>query len=236
MRILVVSDLHGDLSSVEEAIDAFAPEALLSCGDWGDPDQVDPRAMRRIVDLLPLATTFGNHDPMTILGELKNHDGTPVLLGQGEVRRFSGLTIAAIGGIWAKSHRQPYYVTDGDVAALTARIVEEAPSGVDVLLSHGCAIGLADLTESGRHGGQRFLEAFQANHHTRIYLCGHLHVSQDRTLRDGRRVLNVGATPEGSVVILENRDTGLSARSSGSSGRPTQPRMSLTSRVIRSTG
>src|SRR4051794_14630781 len=116
MRILVVSDLHGDLDAVREALARFRPDALLSCGDWGDPDEVDEAVLTGIVSRLPTATTFGNHDPIDLLGRLRDADGAPVLIGQGESRTVAGLRVAAIGGIWAKSHRLPHYVTDDDVA------------------------------------------------------------------------------------------------------------------------
>jgi uncharacterized protein len=61
---------------------------------------------------------------------------------------------------------------------------------------------MADLTPSGRHGGQRcFLDAFKKIG-PRVHLCGHLHVAQERSLKDGRKVINVGATPEGSIALL----------------------------------
>ena len=88
-----------------------------------------------------------------------------------------------------------------DVAEAAAQIGEAGP--VDILLTHGCPIGLADLTPSGRHGGQRcFLEAFKTIA-PRLHLCGHLHVAQERILKDGRKVINVGATPDGSFVVVE---------------------------------
>jgi Icc-related predicted phosphoesterase len=210
MRILVVSDLHGDLASAREAIDQFAPDLLLSCGDWGDPDQVAEADMAEFPARLPTLTTFGNHDPLDLLPRLRNRDGSSVLLDQGEVRAVGGLRLAAIGGIWAKSHRLRHYVTDEDVLGFARCVVEAKP--IDILLTHGCPIGLADLTPTGRHGGQRcFLEANKAIA-PRVHLCGHLHVAQERTLKDGRRVLNVGATPEGSVVLLETGVDGVAAR------------------------
>lgn len=70
-------------------------------------------------------------------------------------------------------------------------------------LTHACLIGLADLTPSGRHGGQRcFLDAFKVIS-PRLHLCGHLHLAQEHILKDGRKVINVGATPEGSIVLVE---------------------------------
>jgi len=98
------------------------------------------------------------------------------------------------GGIWAKSHRLPHYVTDEDVADAARRIAEAGPP-VDVLLTHGCPVGLDDLTPKGRHGGQRcFLDAWRTIG-PRIHLCGHLHVAQERSFKDGRQVINVGGRP-----------------------------------------
>ena len=201
MRILVVSDMHGDLDSVHRAYERHRPKLILSCGDWGDPDQVAESAVSAILDKCPLYTTFGNHDPVEVLARLRNQDGSAVLLGQGDVQHFGGVRLAAIGGIWAKSHAKPHYVTDADVAVAAARIAQAGQ--VDILLTHACPVGLADLTPAGRHGGQRcFLDAFKTIA-PRLHLCGHLHVAQERVLKDGRKVINVGATPEGSIVIVD---------------------------------
>jgi Icc-related predicted phosphoesterase len=201
MRILAISDLHGDFAQAIDACARLRPDLLLCGGDWGDPEEVAAADLGRFLAICPVLTTFGNHDPFELLRRTSNRDGTPVLLGQGEVRDVGGLRIAAIGGIWAKSHRRPYYVTDEDVAGYARLTASQGP--VDILLTHGCPVGLADLTPSGRHGGQRcFLDAFKTIA-PRLHLCGHLHVAQEKTLADGRKVINVGATPEGSVAVIE---------------------------------
>jgi Icc-related predicted phosphoesterase len=201
MRVLVVSDLHGDVDSAQRASHRFVPDLILSCGDWGDPEEFDESAFAALLGIAPIYTTFGNHDPIEFLGQARNRDGSPVLLSQGERRGVLGLELAAIGGIWAKSHAKPHYVTDADVAEAAGRIASAGP--VDIFITHGCPVGLADLTPSGRHGGQRcFLDANKVVS-PRLHLCGHLHVAQERTLKDGRRIINVGATPEGSVVVVE---------------------------------
>lgn len=201
MRILVVSDLHGDLDSVRLARDRVAPDAILSCGDWGDPGEVDEAAFAALLDATPVYTTFGNHDPLELLARLRNRDDSPVLLPQGERREILGLKVAAIGGIWAKSHRKPHYVTDDDVAAAAGRVARAG--SVDILVTHACPVGLADLTPAGRHGGQRCFLGANKVIAPRLHLCGHLHLAQERTLKDGRRIINVGATPEGSIVVIE---------------------------------
>jgi Icc-related predicted phosphoesterase len=210
MRILAISDLHGELDAAHEAVARYKPTHLVCCGDWGDADQLSEEDLSAFTKRGPVLSTFGNHDSLALLGRLRNQDGSHVLLGQGEVREVEGITVTAIGGIWAKSHRLPHYVTDEDVAAAAARAA--GAGNVGLLLTHGCPSGLADLTLSGRHGGQRcFLNAFKAIG-PQVHLCGHLHVPQERTLKSGARILNVGATPEGSVAIIDVEDGKLVAR------------------------
>jgi uncharacterized protein len=201
MRVLVVSDLHGDLDAAIRARTHLQPDLILSCGDWGDAVQVPEADIAAFVDVVTVYTTFGNHDPLDLLARLRNRDGSPVLLASGSVREVAGLRLAAIGGIWAKSHAKAHYVTDADVAEAAARIARSGP--VDILITHACPIGMADLTPTGRHGGQRcFLDAFKTIA-PRLHLCGHLHVAQEHKLHDGSKVMNVGSTPGGSVVIVE---------------------------------
>jgi Icc-related predicted phosphoesterase len=200
MKILAISDLHGDVRLARLACAELRPDLLLCCGDWGDAGLVQEKAFAEFLELCPVLTVFGNHDSLELLASLNNQDGSPVLLAQGEVRVFNNLRVAGISGIWAKSHRLPHYVTDTDVREWSNQIARQGP--IDVLLTHGCPVGLADLTPTGRHGGQRcFLDAFRTVA-PQIHLCGHLHVAQERVLKDGRKVINVGATPEGSVAIL----------------------------------
>jgi Icc-related predicted phosphoesterase len=201
VHILVVSDLHGDLGSAHRALKFVQPDLMLSCGDWGDPDQVDEIELAGLLKLAPVHTTFGNHDPLDLLARLKNRDGSAVLLPQGKPTHAGGLRLAAIGGIWAKSHAKRHYVTDADVAQAAASIAQGGP--VDILITHGCPVGLADLTPSGRHGGQRcFLDAFKTIS-PRLHLCGHLHLAQERTLKSGQRIINAGQTPAGSIVVVD---------------------------------
>jgi Icc-related predicted phosphoesterase len=199
MRLLAISDLHGDLDAAWAAVNAAQPDVLLSCGDWGDPGEVELPALQEFTDRLPVYTVYGNHDHLEAFAAWENLDGSSVLLANGEPQRIGELTLAGISGIWAKSHRKPYYITDEEVAELAAAL---AGQPVDILLTHGCASGVADLTWQNRHGGQRcFLQAFQAIR-PRVYLTGHLHRAQEYTTRDGIVVRNVGETPRGDAALV----------------------------------
>jgi len=208
MKILAVSDMHGELGNVVRALDKSPADLLLCCGDWGDPDEIDEEIFTRILAHIPVLSVYGNHDDMELLSNAKNTDGSSVLLESGEVRRRDGLQLTGISGIWAKTHKEPYYITDEEVAQIAGAL---ADAEVDVLLTHGCAIGLADAVPGGRRGGQRcFLNAFHAIA-PRLYLCGHLHVPEKRVLKDGRTVVNVGYTHDGDYWTFDLNEESITA-------------------------
>lgn len=200
MKIVAVSDMHGDLKNVHRIIDNVRPDMMLCCGDWGDPGEFDPQEFTSVLARTFVLSVYGNHDDIDLLKEARNIDGSPVLLTPEEVREIGGILFAGISGIWAKSHREVYYVTNDNVARYAESL---AGKGVDILLTHGCAIGLVDALPSGGHGGQRcFLDAFHRIA-PRLYLCGHLHVAQKRVLKDGRIVINIGETCKGDYWVLD---------------------------------
>jgi Icc-related predicted phosphoesterase len=205
MRWLAISDLHGDLDSAWRAIEAARPGVLVCCGDWGDPGEVDLTDLQRFTEQLSVYSVFGNHDNLEAFGSWLNRDGTPVLLLNGEVRQVGPVRLAGISGIWAKSHRQPYYILDEEVAEAANRI-SGAP--LDLLITHGCPLGVADLTPVNRHGGQRcFLDAFRLLR-PKVYLTGHLHRAQQHVTKDGMIIRNVGQTPRGEATLLTWTGTG----------------------------
>jgi Icc-related predicted phosphoesterase len=210
-RLVAVGDLHGVTDDLFRLLDAESDaDGLLCVGDWGDPGQIPAATWDTLLARVPVLTVFGNHDDLPFLASLRNRDGSLVLLGQGERRVLAGLAVAAVSGIWAKSHRLPHYVTDEDVAGWAAALAAGPP--VDILLTHGCPMGVADRTSSGRPGGQRcFLDLLKAVRPA-VHLCGHLHVAQHRDLSEPPcRVLNTGALPDGHYVLLTGEAVHLTA-------------------------
>lgn len=206
MRLLAVSDLHGDLGAAWRALEVAEPDVLLCCGDWGDPEEVSLSDLERFTERLPVYTVYGNHDDLAAMQAWENRDGTAVLLPDGEPVRVGALVLSGISGIWAKSNRKPFYITDEQVAEAAHHASQQGP--VDILLTHGCPSGVADLTWQNRHGGQPcFLKSFDAIR-PRLYLTGHLHRAQEYRTRDGRIVRNVGQTPRGDATLIQTTPEG----------------------------
>jgi Icc-related predicted phosphoesterase len=208
-KIVAVGDLHGETEPLFRLLDAEDPDGLLCVGDWGDPGEVSADVWDALLARVPVLTVFGNHDDVPYLATLVNRDdGSPVLLEQGERRPdFHGFSVAGVSGIWAKSHRLPHYVTDEDVRAWSDSLASGPP--IDILLTHGCPLGIADRTPSGRPGGQRcFLDLLKTTHPL-VHLCGHIHVAQRRDLAEpGSIVLNTGSLREGHYIRLTRSGSG----------------------------
>ena len=63
MRVLAISDLHGEFDRARRAALRLRPDLLLCCGDWGAPEQVTQADLEPFLEICPVLTTFGNHDP-----------------------------------------------------------------------------------------------------------------------------------------------------------------------------
>lgn len=199
MKIAAVSDLHGELQPVHRILDLEGPDLLLCAGDWGTAAEVNPGHFNSITEKVHTLTVSGNNDPLDLLPAITNKDGTSILLENGLIKHYLNLWIAGINGIWAKSHKKAWYITDEEVVAAAARLADK---DVHILVTHGCPIGMADLTPFGTHGGQRcFTEAFKIVK-PKLYLCGHLHRKGSYQTKDGRLVVNIGFTKKGDYAIF----------------------------------
>lgn len=203
IRILAVSDMHGNLDPVRELLQSRKPDILVCCGDWGDPGQVTHGEFEDIISSVHVLTVFGNHDDIDLLRFLKNRDGSPILLENGVMREVMDVRFGGISGIWAKSHRNPWYITDDEIKSMGRFLKADL---VDILLTHGCALGICDWVPGGRHGGHRsFLDAILTIK-PKAAFCGHLHRQQVRTFADGRIAANVGHTALGDYIVIERHN------------------------------
>ncbi len=202
MKIVAISDVHGHLEPVHKILENEKPDLLLCAGDWGTADEITRGDLEAIIRNVHTLTVFGNNDYLELLRQLKNKDGTNILLENGSAVHYLDLTVAGINGIWAKSHKQPWYITDEEVAAAAQNLRGQK---VDILITHACPIGMADLTPTGGRGGQRcFTEAFKIVE-PKLHLCGHLHRKSEYRTKDGKLVVNVGYTAEGDYAVFQFR-------------------------------
>ena len=200
MKIAAVSDMHGNLEPVHDILEIESPDLLLCAGDWGSPEEVSQKDIEQIVQKVKTFTVFGNHDNLEALSQIKNRDNTAILIANGATKTYDNLVVGGINGIWAKSHKKAWYITDDEVTGAAKELSEKK---VDILMTHGCPFEIAGLTPIGTRGGQRcFTDAFTVVNPT-LYICGHLHHKSSYQNKNGKLAINVGFTNEGDYSVFD---------------------------------
>ncbi|MBI5282186.1 MAG: metallophosphoesterase [Candidatus Solibacter usitatus] len=198
MRLLVFSDIHGDLRALERLMGMEA-DAYVAAGDlvtWSRGlDAVGPVLQRRAprVWVLP-----GNHEHASQTARFCERYGLHDL--HGKSFDFNGWRVAGLG------HSNPTpFNTPGEYseAELAERLAPFAGLEKMVLVCHCPPWGTAlDEAAPGRHFGSRAVLEFIERNQPEWFFCGHIHEAEGREARMGAtRGVNVGK--DGYVVELD---------------------------------
>ena len=208
MRILAISDIHGDF-------ERYAPEDLEGLGDAdvcvvaGDLTNNGTRrmaevsaALRWIVQMgqqLPTLWIPGNHDIGIVPNTFSYQDNVTCLLDKTvtyEGVTFHGVSLSPCYSMPELAQTWDYMTVD--MAAEQAAYDFEA---VDVVVSHAPPYGVLDsggwvLGRGQEHYGSPALADYIARHKPRLVICGHVHEAQGYTRIANTRVYNVAQTAQ----------------------------------------
>lgn len=198
MRILAVSDIHGDHRArrfIDGVVDAISPDLLVICGDI---TTFGPASFaQELLSGLKLrcAAIPGNCDPDEVMRVIEER--TISLHGRREV--IDGIPFVGLGGAPCCTHSTPRELDEGEIGSL----LEETMVEDCVLVSHAPPVGTNDLTKSGRSLGSQIIAKYVARFRPRLLLSGHVHEARNVIERDGTVFANPGPLKEGQVVIAE---------------------------------
>ncbi|MGC9072315.1 MAG: metallophosphoesterase family protein [Acidilobus sp.] len=187
LKVMIISDLHYNIAlhgRIDESVAwrwlmrfvrLQAPDLLIGLGDWGEAINRDElTALLRVVRLWSI---YGNHDYVQVLSEAHNGDGEPVLLEDGEVRRFGGLRFGAINGVVSLTGRMKGGVPTKRPEEFI-RVGRRLAGKVDVLLLHDSPrLPLPAYSSIIEDGRPQAVEAAISEARPRLAVCGHLHIS-----------------------------------------------------------
>ena len=204
-------------------INIEAPDAVLSCGDWGSylPTQkkhvlahYSPEFLKLtagsygdlfkpILEQTKLLTVYGNHDILNILCELRNRDGSPCLLQTFKTVTLNGDTLLGVNGN-VSGKGNPWNVT---LTELRHHYATHRPSRPDIVLSH-------EAVAPHQYKGHAAMTEFFDLLRPRIWFTGHIHKPADVTVGDTRLVA-LGTTLWGEYTILDTATWTLENRKVG---------------------
>ncbi len=205
MKLIVISDLHGNLAHVDALHGACAgADALVICGDFttfGDQARIQSVADAVRVEGLPCYFVTGNCDAMPLDGALEGCQNL-----HGRVVEFGDWLFAGISGSLPCPSPTPGEFKESVYTRLLANVKEACGARADrlVLVVHQPPYGTAaDLVPVGDHVGCHALRAFIDEVQPACCLTGHIHEAASRS-RVGRTVvLNPGPFAWGNFATLE---------------------------------
>lgn len=215
MRILLLGDLHftGVITDVQqymlfELVRQINPDVVLHAGDLNTCDMKVLSVIDSdyffddVLNGVPFYTVYGNHDSDAIK-DIKNLDGTPILLNDG-MNEVAGLKIFAFNGIFGFSNKRWYHRSLDDVVKLAFKHHNEEP---DIMITHEVPYGnwSNKISVWKYHNVLNFAVDFIK---PKMYLFGHLHIekSYNATMFDNTYVLRVDSSSRYKAFAVAEYD------------------------------
>ncbi len=224
MRLMAVSDMHGDLELLEALFDRAGPvDVALLAGDLtnfgteSDAEAVVRLAERHAERVFAVA---GNCDSakidwhLTELGVSLAAEGAAV----GEVG-FYGVSATPpwMGTMYEISEQEIAAALDAGLEQLARHAGSKEPLRWRVLLAHAPPYGLkVDRVAGGSHVGSRALLEHIKRQAPAVVVCGHIHEARGIDRVGDTAVVNCGPAFRGYYVVIElGRDLQISLLSAG---------------------
>ncbi|MFZ2410058.1 MAG: metallophosphoesterase [Candidatus Methanoperedens sp.] len=206
MKLLALSDLHGDYSHVESICEKAGDfDAVLIAGDITDfgPDERALELLKMFKE--PVFAIPGNCDNPSILKLL---DKNAINL-HNSVHEMDGFTFMGLGGSNPTPFNTPFELSEKKIGeyigTLLGRINGRSSrnNGKTILLSHAPPLNTTDKLPRGNVGSAalaRYLGRFD------LVVCGHIHEARGSVRVNGTHVVNPGAASRGQGALITIND------------------------------
>lgn len=228
MKILVLSDIHGEVENLNKLDNEFkTADLVLFGGDFARFNELDtgkPVLNALVKKHDSIYAVLGNCDSPDFLEELEKED----ISVQGTLVSAQGLAIIGSGGALKFTGATPNERTEEELLSDLRYVAEasfytdneelnteelsdnqeEAENGVSwdnlIVISHQPpADTKCDTITSGIHVGSKDLRKFIETYKPLMVVCGHIHESAGIDFIEGTLVINPGSFAEGSYGLIE---------------------------------
>ena len=199
MKLLALSDLHGNYSHVE-AIRKKAGEfdTALIAGDITNfgPDELALELLKKFKEMvLAVPGNCDNPSIMKILGKYAiNLHNT--------YHTIDNLTFVGLGGSNPTPFNTPFELSEKKIGESMGILLSRL-NGRIILLSHAPPRNTMDRVQRGNVGSEalaRFLGRFD------LIVCGHIHEARGSVCVNGTLVVNPGTASKGQAALIEISD------------------------------
>lgn len=186
MKILHISDIHGETGIITSVAKAEDYDLIIATGDFESLSIVKELAQ---LDK-PVFAVSGNMDSKIIRSELE----TLGLSIEGRVSEFRSYLFAGIGG---------KYIYDNVTQVISALLSIRNPAPL-IIVSHYPPAGVkVDMTYSQIHIGKGILRELIDEFKPALFLCGHVHEARGYDVLKGTLIVNSGPLSTGYYAVIK---------------------------------
>ncbi len=201
MKLLALSDLHGDYSRVEAILEKAGDfDAVLIAGDITNFGPDEHALMLLKMFSVPVLAVPGNCDNPSILKLLDEN----VINLHNSYHTMGDIVFMGLGGSNPTPFHTPFELSEKKIGeyigTLLGRLNE---SKKIVLLSHAPPLHTMDKLPRGNVGSEalaRFLGRFD------LIVCGHIHEARGSVRANGTLVVNPGVASKGQGALITVED------------------------------
>ncbi|MDD5474822.1 MAG: metallophosphoesterase [Candidatus Methanoperedens sp.] len=206
MKLLALSDLHGDYSHVESICEKAGNfDAVLIAGDLTNfgPDEHALELLKMFKE--PVFAIPGNCDNPSILKLL---DENAINL-HNSVHEMEGFTFIGLGGSNPTPFNTPFELSEKKIGEYVGTLLGRLNgrsgrnNGKTILLSHAPPLNTTDKLPRGNVGSAalaRYLGRFD------LVVCGHIHEARGSVRVNGAQVVNPGVASRGQGALITIND------------------------------
>ncbi len=206
MKLFVVSDIHGDVSTtdwINSQSEYHEADYILILGDITDfgPEE-------RVAEILgPLKGDVyaipGNCDPLTVPERVSE----VAIDMHGKTADLDGFHVAGLGGSNPTIFDTPFELDEKEIYDRLKPISREGM----ILMVHAPAHGINDMIPSGANVGSGSILKIVKEFRPILVLSGHIHEDYGVKFVDGTTFVNPGPAKDGMYAIVEIDDGAVSA-------------------------
>jgi Icc-related predicted phosphoesterase len=210
MRLLIVSDLHGQslrIPSLSSLAAGGTLDILIVCGDITHFGSMED-ASRILNEFTKVATTLfipGNCDPPQLASVSSVEGATNI---HGICLSLSNMDFIGVGGSVPTPFRTPLEFTEEEVERLLRSAAKQCSGNrKTILVSHVPPYGSrADKVFPSHHVGSRAVRSFMADTQPLIVACGHIHESRVVESVGSTTIVNPGPFHKGYYALAQIGD------------------------------
>lgn len=202
MKLLALSDLHGNFSRIQALLQrAGEIDAVLIAGDITDfgPDH----KARELMDMfhVPVMAIPGNCDRPSIL---KTLDESRAVNLHNSCFTLDNVNFIGLGGSNATPFNTPFELKDADIDRCLQNLLSQCKGIRTVLLCHAPPYGCVDKLPMG-HVGSHIIAKFVSR--PDLIICGHIHEARGITKMGDTVIVNVGEASKGYGALIIMNDS-----------------------------